>query len=657
MITDCLLDGFGLAAQHSFDGMDSVHPWDLIASNDYSVSSEARIFASGNYSEPGCSASILTEIRSVLAEQEDLKRRQDMLKAKQKWLEGQIGNAPLVMEGITDGILEWSEDAIQGGTGAWWEVTDPLLSPLYRAATPLYREEGGPSEAFAMLSEYTGAVVCNKPAPLKIEVGPTLAERLGEIVRNAAPPLPPVARGGCLLTLVRDNKSVQEVVLRGLGIAPLHHPLDTERSGGAALSDAMLRGALVGLAEAVASGEEGLCANLFALLSSEAGPTGSAMQRLTHFLVQSLEARAKGTAVGQHGPVSVPPSDPLELAGFLTFAQRYPAPYFWMAAQNAAIFHATLGHTNIHICDFGLWSGQWAALFPHFVAPKPCVRITLMAPPRGTPRGIGPLANPLQVMAEIRQASLAAGVECEARWMVGALDTFTPEMVGAREGEVLVFNCAARLSLLPDSSVMRSNPRDSALQRMRRMNPAVVVMMEINEDCNGQFFLPRFRCVLEMGTTLFKCCEALVQHDPSPRNPTAKATGNCFFTGHVGGSVELVEIGRRLFEEMVFSQTLRNVVACEGIHRTARHEPWGKWAERMGGLGFRHQTLPRQAVERLQAQLGRGGGLLTVDVNEGGAVEMRFKGRAMQWCSAWSPAKEAYMSSQTQRVVGGGREC
>ena len=195
-------------------------------------------------------------------------------------------------------------------------------------------------------------------------------------------------------------------------------------------------------------------------------------------------------------------------------------------------------------------------------------------------------------MAEIKQASLAAGVECESRWTVCSLDTFHPDMVDAREGEALAFDCAARLSMLPDSSVMQTNPRDPTLQRIRRMHPKVVVMAEINEDCNGPFFLPRFRRVLDMGTTLFKCCEAMVNL-PSPlNNSTATPTGDRFFTGRVGGGTELVETGRRLFEEMVFMQTFRNVVACEGVHRASRHEPWDKWAQRMVGLGFKHQTLP-----------------------------------------------------------------
>ena len=188
-------------------------------------------------------------------------------------------------------------------------------------------------------------------------------------------------------TPVRDHKSVQEVVLRGLGITPLCHPLDAEHSGDLALSDAMLRGGLVGLAEAVAGGEEGRCANLFALLGSQASPAGTAMQRLTHFFVEALEARAKGTAGSHHGPLLPPPSDPLELAGFLTFAQRYPAPYFWITAQNAAILHATSDQSIIHICDFGLRTGQWASFFPLLAGthPKPRIRITLMTPPRGTP--------------------------------------------------------------------------------------------------------------------------------------------------------------------------------------------------------------------------------------------------------------------------------
>lgn len=151
MNPDCIFDAFDLPAQPSFDGLDDVCPWDLIAFNDYSVTSGASLLADDG-SDAGGDASILSELRSVVAEQEELKRRQDTLKAKQEWLQRQIGSASLVIEESTGGLLEWSEGVLQEGTGPWWEVTDPHLSPFYRA----YREEAGPSAATASLSESRG---------------------------------------------------------------------------------------------------------------------------------------------------------------------------------------------------------------------------------------------------------------------------------------------------------------------------------------------------------------------------------------------------------------------------------------------------------------------------------------------------------------------
>lgn len=159
----------------------------------------------------------------------------------------------------------------------------------------------------------------------------------------------------------------------------------------------------------------------------------------------------------------------------MSYIQRMPSLNFWVQAINTAILAATPGADVIHVIDLGLWSGQWPALIRQLAErtgqkspPRLRLRITFIEAPPDTPNGIGPCVSAQACEKEVREAGNQFGIRVEVRVVERRLEEVLGSHLewdsGPRGGQVLVVNCALRLSQMFDAQVVRSSPRDAFLK-------------------------------------------------------------------------------------------------------------------------------------------------------------------------------------------------
>ena len=172
------------------------------------------------------------------------------------------------------------------------------------------------------------------------------------------------------------------------------------------------------------------------------------------------------------------------------------------------------------------------------------------------------------------------------------------------------------------------------------MNPAVVVVSEINVNTNSPFFLTRFRELVELGITMFTCNDELL--DLGGCNGAVLSNELSLVSRQKNGwpiSKRHVSLmGRQVFERLMDNEMIDPGVACEGSNRVARHERFDKWQERMWKVGFVNRPYTRAAVSNM-SRIAKQRGPFNVVLNEGGGIEMLYRNHSLEYCCAWTTAQ------------------
>lgn len=285
-------------------------------------------------------------------------------------------------------------------------------------------------------------------------------------------------------------------------------------------------------------------------------------------------------------------------------------PYLKFAhfTANQAILEAFNGHDCVHVIDFNLMHGlQWPALIQALAlrpGGPPLLRLTGIGPPspdgRDTLREIG-----------LRLAELARSVNVRFAFRGVAatrLEDVKPWMLQVGPKEAVAVNSIMQLHRLlgSDSIVI-----ESVLSWIRSLNPKIMTVVEQDSNHNQAGFLDRFTEALYYYSTMFDSLEACSLQQPD-----------------------------KALAEMYIQKEICNVVCCEGSARVERHEPLGKWRDRLSKAGFRALHLGSNAFK--QASM-----LLTLFSAEGYCVEenegcltLGWHSRPLIAASAWQAAPE-----------------
>lgn len=360
---------------------------------------------------------------------------------------------------------------------------------------------------------------------------------------------------------------------------------------------------LLACAEAVAKEDFMLARRYLHHLNRVVSPLGDSMQRVASCFTEALSARLAATLTTKPStstPTPFSPFPPNSLEVLKIYQIVYQAcPYVKFAhfTANQAIFEAFEAEERVHVIDLDILQGyQWPAFMQALAARPggaPFLRITgvgaTIESAKETGRCLTELAHSLHVPFEFHPVG-------------EQLEDLKLHMFNRRVGEALAVNAVNRLHRVP------SNCLGNLLAMIRDQAPNIVTIVEQEASHNGPYFLGRFLEALHYYSAIFDSLDATFPPDSAQR---AKV------------------------EQYIFAPEIRNIVACEGGERTARHERLEKWRKIMEGKGFRGVPLSANAVTQSKILLG----LYSCDgyrlTEDNGCLLLGWQDRALLAASAW----------------------
>ncbi|CAD6254012.1 unnamed protein product [Miscanthus lutarioriparius] len=373
---------------------------------------------------------------------------------------------------------------------------------------------------------------------------------------------------------------------------------------------------LLACADFVSNGDQPSALRHLHLLRRVASPLGDSMQRVASYFADALAARltlssnpsssssggGHATPRGGAGAGVAPytfPQSPDTLKIYQILYQACPYIKFAHFTANQAIFEAFHGEDRVHVVDLDILQGyQWPAFLQALAARPggpPTLRLTGVGHPsaavRETGRHLASLAASLRVPFVFHAA------------VADRLERLRPGALQRRVGEALAVNAVNRLHRVPGVHL------GPLLSMIRDQAPKIMTLVEQEAGHNGPYFLGRFLEALHYYSAIFDSLDATFPADSAPRMKV---------------------------EQCLLAPEIRNVVACEGAERVARHERLDRWRRLMEGRGFEPVPLSPAAVGQSQVLLGLYGAgdgyRLTEDK---GCLLLGWQDRAIIAASAW----------------------
>lgn len=366
---------------------------------------------------------------------------------------------------------------------------------------------------------------------------------------------------------------------------------------------------LMACAEAIPKNELAAALDMVREIKRLASSNSGAMGKVANYFVDALARRIYGASIGDWASLSQ--ADALSEVLYSHFYEACPYLKFAHFMANQAILEAFKDHKFVHVIDFNLMQGsQWPALIQALAlrpGGPPHLRMTGIGPPQPDNKDV------LQeVGMKLAQIAVSVNVEFSFRGVVATkLDDVKPWMFEAKQGEAIAVNSILQLHRLLFGHVT-SNPSmapiDEVLTSIKSLSPKVVTLVEQEANHNSPVFLERFVEALHYYCTMFDSLEACCF---PPQGPEMTYT------------------------EMYLAREIVNIVACEGLERSERHEPLSQWRKRMMNAGFQPLHLGSNAFKQasLLLKLSSGEGY-TVEENKG-CLTLGWHSRPLIAASAW----------------------
>jgi hypothetical protein len=317
---------------------------------------------------------------------------------------------------------------------------------------------------------------------------------------------------------------------------------------------------------------------LIAKLRQHSSAIGNAEQRMTHYFLEALVARMTGTGGQLYTAVNRNhTSAPEVLKAFLNFFDHCPLLKMSYFFSNMAILQAFGDAKRVHIVDYGILYGmQWPSLIYHLSqlpGGPPHLRITGIDWPKP---GFRPTERIEETGRRLACVARQLGVPFDFHAIAEKWEAITPAHLFLRSDEVLVVNCMYRLHHLFDEYVMAASPRSLFLTRIQSMNPKIFVHGVENGNYSAPFFMSRFQGAMDRYSTLFEAFPPLLPEEHPHRV---------------------------IMEEQFYGRAILNIVACEGLERVERAEPYTSWQARSLRAGFTQMPISESTKAKIRALL------------------------------------------------------
>ncbi|CAA7022857.1 unnamed protein product [Microthlaspi erraticum] len=383
---------------------------------------------------------------------------------------------------------------------------------------------------------------------------------------------------------------------------------------------------LTGCLEAIRARNIAAINHIVARTGDLASPRGrTPMTRLVSYYIEALALRV--ARMWPHVFHIAPPREfertvEDESGNALRFLNQVtPIPKFIHFTANEMLLRAFEGKERVHIIDFDIKQGlQWPSFFQSLASrsnPPTHVRIT----------GIGESKLELNETGDrLHGFAEAMNLQFEFHPVVDRIEDVRLWMLHVKEGEAVAVNCVLQMhKTLYDGT--GAAIRDF-VGLIRSTNPIALVLAEQEADHSS----PQLET---------RVCNSLRYYS---------AIFDAIHTNLATDSLIRVKI-----EEMLFGREIRNIVACEGIHRQERHMGFRHWRRMLEQLGFRSLGVSEREVlqsKMLLRMYGSGNeGFFNVErsgENDGGGVTLRWSEQPLYTVSAWTIGGSS--SSFTQRI-------
>lgn len=370
---------------------------------------------------------------------------------------------------------------------------------------------------------------------------------------------------------VAAEKFIQSMSATGAGsgnnkLPMLNHPYPLPHS-----QEAQLIQNLLFCAEKVADNQYERALKFIRECDKETYSTGTPIQRLVFYFTRALF----GKIANETGRIILKDreekhADPLDLKLLISFHERHPlAQVTKLVGIQAILDHLECRCRKVHVIDLQIRSGvQWIILMQDLASrtENPIHHLKITAVATKWKPGIEEVGRQLASFAHslnLRFTFKIVMVDGYLDLNQALFDLETDESIAVYAPYVLA------------SFVNRVSELDHLMKTMKKVNPCVMIVTELEVNCNSPTFIGRFVESLFFFGAFFDSLE------------------DCF---------EKDETSRGIAESSWFGRAIRNILADDGEERKCRHVNVSVWRAFFARFGLVEMELSGSSVD--QACLG-----------------------------------------------------
>ncbi|KAJ8766400.1 hypothetical protein K2173_022459 [Erythroxylum novogranatense] len=344
-----------------------------------------------------------------------------------------------------------------------------------------------------------------------------------------------------------------------------------------------------------------------------ASKTGNSVERVVHYFSEALQERID-RATGEfeqagyekRKTVNIDEVTTAPTPDILASYRKVPFSQLIHFTGIQAILENVAEAKRVHVIDLDIRSGvQWTLLMPGLVSRSEPVEFFKIT-------AVGTTMKPVFEDTGDRLMSFAQSIGlpfCYKLIMLSDMLELKHDLFDLDPDEkIAIFGESTLRSLLPLPDRLHY-----IMQEIRKLNPSIMVVSEVDSNMNSPVFVNRFIEALFYFSAYFDCLDACLKDDPN----------------------------RLIIESLHFGEAIRNVVAAEGEERTIRNVNIDAWRSFFTLFGM--NELEFSSASLYQANLISDkftcGSSCTVEMN-GKALLFCWKGTPINSLSAWKFIRE-----------------
>ncbi|KAF8040476.1 hypothetical protein BT93_B2642 [Corymbia citriodora subsp. variegata] len=338
--------------------------------------------------------------------------------------------------------------------------------------------------------------------------------------------------------------------------------------------------------------------------------TGNPVERIVYYFSKALRekidretGRISIKGLGKRMTLDVEEDSMRPSLPIIAHYQLVPFSQIQLFSSIQTIVENVAEAKKVHVVDFGIRSGvQWTVLMQALVARRECplelLKITAIA--TCSQQVIEDTGKRLETFARLFDVPFSFKII-----MLQDMLELKEDLFNLDEEESIVIYARFHLRTM----VYQPERLESAMKVIKKLNPCVMVVIEVESNHNSPDFTNRFAEVLFFYSTYFDCLEECMEGDDE---------------------------NRTVFESVYFGQGIRTTLAAEGEERNIRNVKIDVWRAFFSRFGMVEVDLGMASLYQadLMAKKFPCGSSCTFEMN-GKSLIIGWKGTPLFSLSAW----------------------